>query len=255
MAEVVGFIASIASLVQITAKVYGLMHIYVVGVNRADKDRQELLEELNTLSLLVVHLQDEVRENWEGSPALQKLCSREGMLQGFALECALELTKLEARFNQKNRFLGRLKWPLQAGETKEYVAKIERFKSAVDVALGLDNRTGLRRLEENVKSTTLLIQDFRDETRSMINLATQDFGLSQADASSHRTILDWIYPGDFNAKHHEISNRRQKGTGDWLLKSPEFVDWAEGRLKSRLLWGHGIPGAGKTFLRCIILFD
>jgi hypothetical protein len=140
MAEVVGVIASIAGLVQITATVYGLIHTYVGGVNRADKDRQELLGELKTLSLLLIHLQDEVRENWEGSPALQELCSKEGALQGCALKCAVELEKLEARFKQKNRFLSRLKWPLQAGETKEYIEKLERFKSTVDIALGLDNR-------------------------------------------------------------------------------------------------------------------
>lgn len=140
MAEAIGVAASIAGLVQVIATVYGLIHTYAGGVNRADKDRQELLEELKTLSLLVVHLQDEVRENWEGSPALQALCSRDGVLQGCALECAVELKRLEDRFKHKNRFLSRLKWPLQAGETKEYVEKIERFKSTVDIALGLDNR-------------------------------------------------------------------------------------------------------------------
>ncbi|KAH8148970.1 uncharacterized protein LAJ45_06945 [Morchella importuna] len=253
MAEAIGVAASIAGLVQVIATVYGLIHTYAGGVNRADKDRQELLEELKTLSLLVVHLQDEVRENWEGSPALQALCSRDGVLQGCALECAVELKRLEDRFKHKNRFLSRLKWPLQAGETKEYVEKIERFKSTVDIALGLDNRASMRRLEENVKSATLLVQDFRAETKSMMNLATQNSEPSQADASSRKAILDWLYPGDFNAKHYEIGNRRQKGTGDWLLKSPEFIGWVEGRLKSRLLWGHGIPGAGKTFLSSTVI--
>lgn len=53
-------------------------------------------------------------------------------------------------------------------------------------------------------------------------------------------MLNWLFPEDPDIKHVEISSRRQKNTGDWLLESPEFLSWEEGRLGSQLLWGHGI---------------
>jgi hypothetical protein len=52
--------------------------------------------------------------------------------------------------------------------------------------------------------------------------------------------LEWLYPGLFDKKHLEISHRKQKDTGEWLLKRVEFQQLVEGRQGSRLLWGYGI---------------
>lgn len=53
-------------------------------------------------------------------------------------------------------------------------------------------------------------------------------------------VLDWLYSGDFNARHDEINSIRQEGTGQWLLERPEIREWAEQRGNCRLLWGRGI---------------
>jgi hypothetical protein len=44
--------------------------------------------------------------------------------------------------------------------------------------------------------------------------------------------------------------KRQEGTGQWFLKSFEFVAWAAGQ--TRTLLCPGIPGAGKTFMTAIV---
>jgi hypothetical protein len=46
-------------------------------------------------------------------------------------------------------------------------------------------------------------------------------------------------------------DKRQEGTGQWFLKSPEFVAWVEG--PTRTLLCPGIPGAGKTFMTAIVV--
>ncbi|KAI5852526.1 ankyrin repeat-containing domain protein [Morchella snyderi] len=66
-------------------------------------------------------------------------------------------------------------------------------------------------------------------------------------------ILEWLYEGAFDTKHREISNRRQKNTAQWILVSPEVTDWMNNPSDSRLLWGYGIPGAGKTFLSSMMI--
>ncbi|RPB11600.1 hypothetical protein P167DRAFT_478412, partial [Morchella conica CCBAS932] len=58
----------------------------------------------------------------------------------------------------------------------------------------------------------------------------------------------WLYPGDFDETHTQIGSVRQKDTGGWLLRHESFQKLVRGEQGSRLIWGYGIPGAGKTFL-------
>jgi hypothetical protein len=65
----------------------------------------------------------------------------------------------------------------------------------------------------------------------------------------HETIMQWLSPTDFPAQQHDIITRRQEGTGQWFLDSPEFKGWLQRRDKT--LFCPGIPGAGKTMMAAI----
>lgn len=93
-------------------------------------------------------------------------------------------------------------------------------------------------------------------------------------AEQRAAELNWLSSEAFDKRHVEISEKRQQGTGEWILRTPEVLEWLEGSPNSRLLWGYGIrtyvnikdrprislttngsiAGAGKTFIRCP-LFD
>ena len=47
----------------------------------------------------------------------------------------------------------------------------------------------------------------------------------------------------------DIFRKRQRGTGEWFLKSPPFIEWLEGKKKT--LFCPGIPGTGKTMIAAI----
>ncbi|RSM04654.1 hypothetical protein CDV31_009979 [Fusarium ambrosium] len=64
-------------------------------------------------------------------------------------------------------------------------------------------------------------------------------------------ILEWLTPVDYAPQHNDLFRQRQPGTGQWLLHSPEFKDWAES--KGQTLFCHGIPGAGKTIITTIVI--
>jgi hypothetical protein len=66
-----------------------------------------------------------------------------------------------------------------------------------------------------------------------------------------QAVLDWITPIDYAPQQNDFINRRQAGTGQWLLDSVEFQEWV--KYKQRTLWCPGIPGAGKTILTAIII--
>ncbi|KAF4880492.1 Vegetative incompatibility protein HET-E-1 [Colletotrichum siamense] len=64
-------------------------------------------------------------------------------------------------------------------------------------------------------------------------------------------IVDWITPIDFAAQQIDNLERRQEGTGQWLLESQAFQTWIEEDRKT--LFCPGMPGAGKTMLSSIVI--
>ncbi|KAJ7742073.1 hypothetical protein B0H16DRAFT_1728330 [Mycena metata] len=67
----------------------------------------------------------------------------------------------------------------------------------------------------------------------------------------HQKIINWLSPINFFLRHAAITEMREKGTGEWLLKHPLFEKWESGL--GNTLWCHGIPGAGKTVLASMVV--
>jgi hypothetical protein len=63
--------------------------------------------------------------------------------------------------------------------------------------------------------------------------------------------MQWLSPTDFPAQQHDIVSRREEGTGQWFLDSPQFKRWLQGSDKT--LFCPGIPGAGKTMMAAIAI--
>lgn len=45
---------------------------------------------------------------------------------------------------------------------------------------------------------------------------------SKLDRKEDMEILDWIMPFDYGPQHADHIRRRQPGTGQWLIDSPEY---------------------------------
>lgn len=64
-------------------------------------------------------------------------------------------------------------------------------------------------------------------------------------------VLDWLTLVNYGSQQSDFINRRQPGTGQWLLESEEFQTWLNS--DQQTLFCPGIPGAGKTILTSIIV--
>ncbi|KAH6899505.1 hypothetical protein BKA70DRAFT_1406331, partial [Coprinopsis sp. MPI-PUGE-AT-0042] len=53
--------------------------------------------------------------------------------------------------------------------------------------------------------------------------------------------------------HLDIISKATPGTGVWLLKNHHFRIWLDSNGDLKILWGSGIPGAGKTVLASIVI--
>ena len=84
-----------------------------------------------------------------------------------------------------------------------------------------------------------------------VNLLTKSMARMEADNERIRTIADWLSKIDYGAQQSDLINRRQEGTGLWLLNSVEFQEWVD-RPKSTLFCP-GIPGSGKSMMAAIVI--
>jgi hypothetical protein len=64
-------------------------------------------------------------------------------------------------------------------------------------------------------------------------------------------IFEWLSSTDFPAKQSDFIAKRQEGTGQWFLDSPEFTKWL--CTSKEILFCPGIPGAGKTMMAAITI--
>ncbi|KAH0607794.1 uncharacterized protein H6S33_002828 [Morchella sextelata] len=193
------------------------------GVKDASNELRKLVDELHSLAQVLFVLQDHARgDGLLRSAALQRLNDQNGPLSG----CALELKTLQRKLEPKPGLRGMVKyllWPLKEKETLKYIDSIERYKSLFNLALTTDYFALSRTIDG------CIVGWLRNK------------------------ILNWLYFGNFAQKHVEISGRRQKHTTGWIFGTAEFKNWLKDQPDYLMLWGYGIPGAGKTFISSSII--
>lgn len=64
-------------------------------------------------------------------------------------------------------------------------------------------------------------------------------------------VLNWLTNIDYGPQHSDYFQRRQPGTGQWLLCSTEYLTWL--KTYKQTLFCPGIPGSGKTILTSIVV--
>ena len=81
--------------------------------------------------------------------------------------------------------------------------------------------------------------------------------LDQLKSEEDRDIIEWLSPLNYWTKQNDIFDWRHEGTGEWLIRHPEFEKWIEG--DTQVLWCPGnrisnpkqmliLAGVGKTIL-------
>lgn len=136
MAEGLGIAASIIAISQLTAKVTQ----YINGVKKAPDSQQKLLDELNSLIIVLSALQSYATANPD-SATLCKLNDNDGPLRKRIEELKDLLSKMNRTLTKAStmrRMLKRLKWPLQEKDTSEFTARLGGLKSDFSLALNMD---------------------------------------------------------------------------------------------------------------------
>ena len=269
MVDPFSIIGGVASILQISSTVVSL----VKATKGAPNDRQRLLIEINATTALCQTLSDYAEidaESWietlraldenDGSPLYQFKRSLEYVHKKLASESKTD-NKLQA-------WVKNITWPFTKSELLDLVTGIERQKSLLSIALTNDNIRLSLAIRDETQRITRMLESFQsiqgeqyNDTHLIARSVDSLHSRQQAEAqkSQYReyqerkqALLAKLTTIDFEATHTDISSRRAKSTGQWLLESPVYNSWRS-KLSPSIMWCPGIPGAGKTVLASLII--
>ena len=243
--EVIGAVASVITVIQVTARVVSICYDYQSGIRHYPKDIVRITHELQSLRNVLERLADLAQsEDDLTSVALPTLDSLNG--SGGPLEiCEGELKQLEVKLAPaRGRFkqVGRaIVWPLMGKDVQKTLGTLARQRGLFQLALTADQTT-----------MTLAIKTATSRTEENLKALAQCFQIRFLDERNER-ILQWLAAPDPSSNHNKACQTKQRETGRWLIESANYINWTT--QQSSFLWLHGIPGCGKTVLCSTVVED
>ncbi|KAI0186023.1 ankyrin repeat-containing domain protein [Xylaria flabelliformis] len=197
-------------------------------VREGGKERSELHQEVLTVYDLLWNLKYEFEshdldEENAWSKPIKPLFKSGGVVDQLKLVLEQVASKLVLPSRSLKGTFKKAKWPFDKPEVQRILGRLRSLTDAISIAL---NRANLQVGVDTNKDVKFL--------RHAI------------DSAELETVLKWISPLDFRVLQHAAQRRPLSGTGSWFLDNPQVRGWCDSRTK--VLWCHGIPGAGKTVL-------
>ncbi|KAM0445670.1 hypothetical protein ACHAQK_001884 [Fusarium lateritium] len=238
MSDPLSITASVIALLQLTATATQ----YLKDVKHGSADRLRLRDELRSTACLLEMLKDRVEDADDESEtgetlkpgSIRALAEPDGPLSLFGQILKEIVTKLEPQASLR-RLAKPFTWPFDKKDITEMLNSLERLKSHFNLIMQND-------LRELAKISNLKLNDLNDKA---------DRSEAKSRDEEATKIISWISPISFHAKHIDVLERVEPGTGTWLLEHDTFKSWLRGDID--VLWCPGIPGAGKTSLVSLII--
>ncbi|KAL9045733.1 MAG: hypothetical protein Q9214_001273 [Letrouitia sp. 1 TL-2023] len=247
MAEILGLIASVAAVIQLTDALDKQVSKYLHTVKSVQSMLVPLLGRLRHLNSIMSTLQLELKTT--KSSALQYLHDPLRI-------CETLLTKLKSRLDHLKIIAGCVIGPVLDKDSLKYLKQLDDLIPVLQLALDANTLISTHALEdylqslrlESVEQAQLLrhdIQAHHNDARKWKEGEDQQREMT-AESQLKEKILSWLCLVNPEANYLTARQQNQPGTGSWLLESKDFSDWESGRHKC--LWLNALAGAGKTIL-------
>jgi len=122
---------------------------------------------------------------------------------------------------KRQRIKGSMQWCLKESKTRKLLDEMMQHKSTLTLALLGEITSDVKQ----IKSTVEQVHDSLTET-------------------ARRKVCDWIEHTNPTSIHQQSCKNHEEHTCQWIHRVDQWNDWLQ--LQRRLIWIHGIPGAGKT---------
>jgi hypothetical protein len=274
MAEPFSTTSAILGVVGVAIQITQTLVQFGKGWKGVPEDVKTFVVELGTLQTILSELHSkfvvnpDFAEAFQSGPSLllsqlgpngQSMSNTKHMLERCKKELEYLLEELKKRSQGHKLGWERLKGAFLARDTRESVENLSRQCQTLNNMLIIDTTVlGLSTYKE-IRKGRKEQQEWRRADMD-VTLAIQE-SLDQSNQrqenrerqQNHQIILDWLTAIDYAPQQNDFINRRQEGTGQWLLDSTEFLIWLN--TDKRTLFCPGIPGAGKTILTSIVVND
>ena len=242
MADPLSAAASIIAVIQISQAVLAACYNYANAVKDAPQDIGWIINEVGSLKVILEELKslENAITSSQSSALFKSLKADHGPLATCHSALAVIARTLgdsaKGPVSRKSSFI----WPFKQKSVQALLEIIQKQKSNLILALAADESRATTRIEasieENSKLTTQMLESLILNTD-----ATQEVRHAIEDASRsllHEKILQWLRTADPSTNHNDAWEKHEPTTGTWLLKSPEFVQWRDG--KGEFLWLNGL---------------
>ena len=221
--------ASLLSVLDVAVRTTSAIIKYGRDIQNASRDKKLLVEEALLLSKVLHRLRERVEANSNHSwlaDHLDVLHMFQSAFNDLANALNIDPETGQPREESRLRTLqSKAKWTFTKSDVFAILQRMERLQQHTNSLLSDDQRNILERIDQKQ-------QEAQD----------QKFRLA---------LLGWLSSIPMTQVHQTISDRAEKGSGQWVLDSEIFGKWHRGEITQ--LWGWGIPGAGKTVIASIII--
>ncbi|KAL2168025.1 hypothetical protein VTG60DRAFT_560 [Thermothelomyces hinnuleus] len=237
--------STFATLIGFSMQLYSACKDYVDAVRGAcPNDIKLILVETSSLSASLKAAQDLLPAS--NGPDADKQKIEESLKE--CRHCIEQLIKMvpkpmlkaeEKRLSAKEKvdlFLKILSWGPGKKETcATLLRSINTHKATIMFHLTAETSRDVKKIGQEVGSVRTSVQDMQDKL----------------SANERAEICKWLEQVNPSRNHNSAGEVREKETCRWLSDSTEWRSWKDGSgsgSRLRLLWIHGVPGAGKTVL-------
>ncbi|KAK7955886.1 uncharacterized protein PG986_005108 [Apiospora aurea] len=216
--------ASLIAIVDLSFKVIKYMN----DVRDGGKERSELHQEVLAVYDIFWNIKSDfespsIDETTPWSEAIKPLFKPNGTIEQLKQVLEQIATKITIPQPSAAGVFKKLQWPFEKSEVQRILSRLRSYKGTITLTL---NRANLKLDIKTNEDVQFMRHAFEDDEL--------------------KTALDWISPLDFLALQRASQRQPLRGTGEWFLNNPQIRGWCDGRTKA--VWCHGIPGAGKTVL-------
>lgn len=244
-------IAGAVSLGDTTFKVAKAIYRYIRKARDAREDIRELAAQLTSLGEIF----EELEESRDFLPAIRhpfEGCRR----------LIIEIASKLGSAGEKGGLYNALKWPFKSSQTRQYLQELRELASLISLALDGDTHQRTRRIEHAVEKQGASLERIEATGfASMVlngNVAEGMRILRENDRNREiwRAVELELNIGGINSNHDIARDKREEGTGEWLIQSEKYIAWKSAVDRhSGVLWMHAKPGAGKTVICSTIVED
>lgn len=235
MAEAIGLVASVVTLITLTETVKHTVSKFVKTINGAEKVLNPVLGNLYSLHTILVTLHKQLDIQQDKSHRSMTLHH----LQQPLSICENALSRIQLSLDKAKVVGNYVIGTLLDKQTLRHIQRLDGIVPILQLALEADSLASTHAIEnllrtlqlDNTEQTGLLRQDIQALRGDTLHwkLEAKETAAEFAELRLRTSILNWLALADPTSNHHAACQRHLLGTGQWLLESAEFVDWEAGR--------------------------